>query len=244
MAGILVYLPKATGGTALEQFPSLGLQSLTDPAVVSIPTEVRNGPDGSHGVLVTFDAMGLPATPRAVDLETQHWHAAPPDGELAKGRYWLGYVKDAKPSAGELQRPKLIDGEAVQLSDGNQWAIPIAEYAPKRLTRDPETGDEIEVAKDQFKRWVDWTNVIYRLIVNEQCPVQIADGYTVNVPNGLAYAALTLSQNYRVNYDVVDVLGLVDKREAAEIAMVATGIRLIATLSAQKKNTEPLVPAV
>lgn len=232
MAGILVYLPKYAGDERAE-LVRRGLGSLLEPGIDAIFTETRTGPDGGHGKLVTF----LPgSSPREVDAETQEWMEAPPDGELEKGRYWLGYVKGQKPTAGELQRRDLIDGESVILADNNAWHVPWCEYAPKRLTRDRHTGQEIRVVKSEYKHWVEWSNALFRLFVSDGFHAIVEKDRVVHIPNGLAYAALSLSQNYRVNMDVIDLLGLIDEHKAFEIARVATCMSIMERAIAQKKS--------
>lgn len=236
MAGIIVYIPGSARADR-QSLISAGLGELLDPAVDPAYLNTVKGPDGSHGVLVAF-CGAIPLPPPAYDAETQEWLEAPPDGELAKGRYWLGYVKTAKPSADVLQRSELIDGEPIRLADGNNWIVPCAEYAPKRLTRDRDTGDEARIVTDAHRLWVKWSNEIYRWFTSTGFQAAVEANRAVTIPNGFRYAALTLSKNYRVNIDVLDLLGLVEDFEAFQIARVATGMTIIERLVAQKKTTE------
>jgi hypothetical protein len=233
--GVMAYLPKYAGDERAE-LARRGLGSLLDPGIDAIFTEVRKGPDGGHGKLVTFWPGN---SPREVCLESQTWMEAPPDGDFAKGRYWVGYVRAQKPSAGELQRRELIDGEPVALADGNAWIVPCCEFAPKRLTRDRNTGAETRVVKDEYQHWVDWSNALYRVFVSDAFHTLVEKQRIVHIPNGLGFAALCLAQNYRVNQDVVDLLGLIGEYEAFEIARVATGMSIMERLLVQKKSTEP-----
>lgn len=230
--GILIFIPDYEGDDRNE-LAARGLGDLVDASVDAIFTPISKGPTGGSGRLVTF----LPGNaPREYDAKLQTWIEAPPDGELKAGRYWLGYVTKAKPRPEDFQRATLIDGEPVVLCDDKVWVIPCAEYAPKRLTRDRLTGVEIKVPADDCRHWVDWSNAIYRVFVSNEFSAIVESTGKVQIPGGLAYAALTLSKNYRINIDVVDLLGLVDEHKAFDVARVATGMAIMERLLMQKKN--------
>lgn len=235
--GILVFLPdfEAATGQPVDvraELVSRGLGDLLDSNVDLLPSPVRKGPNGGPGMLVTFDV----ATPREYDATAQTWIEAPPDGELPAGRYWLGYANNAKPRPEDLQRRELVDGEPCELCDGMVWVVPCCEYAPKRITRDRATGREIKVPTDNCKHWVDWSNALYRVFVSNDFSAIVESTGKVHIPNGLGFAALTLSQNYRVNTDVVDLLQLIDEHKAFDIARIATGMAIMERLMLQKKN--------
>lgn len=228
---LMMFLP-GDAGTDPNELQRRGLGDLLDPTANVIPTVIRNGPMG-NGALWTFDGMG---SPKEINRETQEWLEAPPDGELEKGRYWLGYVKGKKPTPEMLQRRDLIDGRPVVLADNKVWVIPICEYAPKRLTLDPNTGSEVAVVDAAHKYWVEWTNAIYELFVSDGFHLLVEKQQIVKIPNGLAYAGLTLSKNYRVNTVAVALLGLIGQYEAFEIARVATAMVIMEEVLLQKKS--------
>lgn len=241
MAGILVYLPGFAGADVQPEFERLGLTELLDRSVTAIATPLAaSGPDGGSGKLVTFDAIGLPDTPRYVDLNTQEWRAAPPDPdhELPAGRYWLGYVKAAKPTPVELQRSELCDGDPVVLRDGNRWVIPIEDYLPRRLTIDPTTGHEVRAVPERHREFANWTNALFELFLSDGFTKVMEKEVVITIPRGLSYAALALAKNYRVNLAVVDLLELIEDYEAFEIAKVATGIGPAMRACAEKKSME------
>jgi hypothetical protein len=239
MAGLMVYLPGCTGQDP-QELERRGLGDLLDRSVSPIMMPILSGgPDGGSGKLVTFDGPGLSDTPRNVDTATQEWRAAPPDPEheLEAGRYWLGYVKNAKPTPEELQRKQLIDGEPVVLADGCSWVIPIADFAPERLTYDPNTGAEISVPEDRHRLFVDRANEIFAHFMSDSFHELLSKELTATIPGGLSFAGLALSKNYRVNANAVDLLQLVGQVEAFEIARVAIGMKMVERLLAQKKST-------
>ena len=231
--GILIFLPDYEGDDRNE-LVARGLGDLVDSSVDAIFTPISKGPTGSGGKLVTFYPGNAP---REYDAKLQTWMEAPPDGELKAGRYWLGYVTKAKPRPEDFQRATLIDGEPVVLCDDKVWVIPCAEFAPKRLTRHRITGDEIKVPEDKYKHWVDWTNALYKLFVSRDFHLIVENTGHIQIPNGLGYAGLTLSQNYRVNMDVVDLLQLVNEHKAFDISRVSTGMSILERAAEQKKNS-------
>lgn len=234
MAGLIAYLPKCPS-VSREALRERGLGDLLDSSVDPVPVATTKGPDGGAGMLVTF-CGAIPLPPPAYDAVTQEWLEAPADGEQQRGRYWLGYVKTAKPTAHDLQRGTLIDGEPVLLADGQQWIVPCCEYAPKRLTRDTETGRETKVVASDHKLWVDWSNALFQTFVSNSFQVLVEKDRVVQIPNGLGYAALCLTKNYRVNMDAIDLLQLVGEYEAFEIARVATGMSIVERIAGQKKT--------
>lgn len=237
---LMIFVPGATGVDEAE-LKRIGCADLLEPGFTPLRTPCAKGPGGKAGVLVTFEPGNAP---RSYEADSQTWLEAPPDGDLPKGRYWVGYANDRKPSPEDLQRRELIDGGPVILADNKIWIVPCCEYAPKRLTRDPDTGNEKRVVTDAHKHWVDWTNALYQTFVSEDFHQLVEKDRIVRIPNGLAYAALCLSKNYRVNMDVIDLLGLVGEYQAFDIARTATGLALIEQLLLQKKSSESLQPAI
>lgn len=236
MAGLLVYLPGSTGNNGAEELKRVGLSDLLDPSVSPIPTPIlTGGPDGGGGRLITFDAIGLPGTPNNVDMATQVWREAPPDGDLPKGRYWLGFVEGQRPTPEELQRAKLADGDALTLCDGRQWVVPIAELLPKRLTIDPNTGNEVREVAEKHRAFSNWANTLYEYFLSDGFAAMLDKDLVVTIPDGLAGVAMALSKNYRITRDAIDLLELIGEYEVFEVAKIATGMSATLRAIDQKK---------
>lgn len=233
---VFAFLPSYEGDDLAAELTARGLGDLLEPGIQALPTRVTKGPTGKPGVLVTFQPPD--DVPREYDAKTQTWLESPPDGELAKGRYWVGYANNRRPTPETLQRRTLIDGEPVLLCDDRAWVVPCSEYAPKRLTLDPHTGLETSVVVERHKLWVDWTNSIYALFVSDGFQAAVQKEHAVRIPGGLRYAALTLSKNYRLNAVVVDLLQLVDEYKAFDVARAATAMSTLERIAEQKKNWE------
>lgn len=234
MAGILVYLPHrpTDSNDVAQELRARGLGGLLDSNVDAIPTEVRKGPDGKPGRLVTFNALGLPNTPREYDAGSQDWRP------VSDGLAWVGCVKNEKPFPEELQRRIVIDGQKVVLGDGHEWIVPCTIFVPRRLDIDPKTGAEIRLVKDEHREWVEWSNRIYDQIMADCFAAITSDGYSVTIENGLLYAALTLSKNYRVTREVLALLGLLDDAELTALVLEACGVGYTARMALEKKSAD------
>lgn len=236
--GILIFIPDYEGDDRNE-LAARGLGDLVDASVDAIFTPISKGPTGGSGRLVTFYPGNAP---REYDAKSQTWIEAPPDGELKAGRYWLGYVTKAKPRPEDFQRRNLIEGEAVVLADDKVWVIPCCEHAPKRITRNRDTGAEMEVVKGEYQEWVESSNEIFGYIMADGYAALSDPNYKVPIKGGMRYCALSLRNNYRVNYDVVDLLQLIDSAVISDVILAACGITSLANLIRQKKNTNTPSP--
>lgn len=215
----------------------LGAEWALDPSVSPMFVAViEGGPDGGGGTLVYFDPPQAGQINR-VDLSAQEWQPAAPDVDLAAGRYWLGVWKDKKPSPEDLQRQTIVDGAPLRLCDDKHWTIPVSEFAPKRLTLNRETGGEgAQQVLPRYRRFIEQTNAMFRHLVGDEFQGKLAETLRVVIPGGLVYSADALSINYRVNRDLVDMLGLVGEWEAIQIAGITTGLDLVEVAEAQKKR--------
>jgi hypothetical protein len=235
MAGIMVYIP---GGGTKTDFPRLGLASLFDPGVAVLPFDEATGPDGGSGSFVVFDNPTFPSnTPRAYEAATQTWRPAARDGELPADRYFVGYVTANRPCPEELQRQFLFDGEPVPLDDKQQWILPVADFLPQRVERDRGTGSEKLVPKDEHAEFVELANATYELFLSEGFSVMLGQNRVV-IPDAYRLATLAIQKNYRVNSDVIDLLGLFDQLTLVEVALAVTGIKLTARALEQKKSAQ------
>lgn len=233
MSGIMLYIPGGTGATAAD-LSRLGAGDLLDPSVSILPFPCERGPDGKSGQLIIFDRADI-HTPHRFHAESQTWIPAAKSGDLEARRYWVGFDTAKRPGPAELQRVDLFDGMPVLLADGKQWIIPVADYLPQRLTRDTDTGAEVRVPSPQHEDFVREANRIYEHMMSSGFAAVLEKDLTAQIPGGLTFAGKSLAKNYRVNADVVDVLGLVNDQEALEIAMVAVGIKPFLDM-AQKKS--------
>ncbi len=209
-----------------------------DPSVTAMFLDVEDGPDGGMGKLVYFDSRRrmFPYQVTRIDRASQQWEPAAPADDLEAGRYWLGLPLETRPTPDELQRETVIDGLPVVLCDKQSWVVPIADYVPQRLTVNRTTGQQETRPFAAHMPFIDRTNAIFRHLISDEFQDRVRDELKVIIPDGLSFAALALQQNYRVNLDLLDMLGLVGEFEAVKIAAVATGLELLEVADAQKKT--------
>lgn len=235
-----VYVPQRRG-EASSVLRSVGADWALDPSVTAMGLDViEGGPDGGGGLLVYFDRRGRlePANVlAAIDLEAQEWQPAAPTGDLPAGRYWLGVWKSQRPGPEDLQREEHADGIPLELRDGRQWVVPIADYLPKMLRLNRATGQQEERPSERHAEFIRRANELFRLLIGDGFQESVEKHLRVVIPDGLRFAADALAINYRVNLDLLDMLaadGIVGEWEAVKIAAVATGVELLA--STEKKS--------
>lgn len=205
----------------------VGCDKLFDHIVQPIFTDCLEGPGGQSGKLVY---MNRGAALAFYKPEFQEW--------LDCGGYWLGISRYNRPTPELLQRDPLVDGHAVKLCDNNSWTVPLCDLFPKRLTINRETGAEERKISSEHADYIDKCNELFLWFIGDEFQEQVANEKIVIIPNGLTFAADALSKNYRVNCDLVDLLGLIDDCTAFAVARVATGLALAEQYAeAQKKTT-------
>lgn len=245
MSGLMIYLPKGTDASPTS-LARLGLAELLEPGIA--PLGVSPGPktpDSGRGTLVFFDNPQRPDlhAPRVIDLEKQDWTAAPPDGDLPAGRYWIGYERASPPGPEDLVRRVIFDGEAVILCDSRPWVVPIAPYLPRLLTRNSLTGVEETKPAPHHREFCCRADDLLRHFLSNEFRERVMSTGHLTIPRGLEFAAQSLSKNYRVNADVVDALGLVGEWEAFDVARIACGLPPLDVLwkkAAERLGTAPL----
>ncbi len=226
MAGYLLYFPKSRGANPAT-LAECGLESLqgggSGPSWADILTA---GPDGGMGRIAFWDDPMRPdATPTPGYLpERQIWTPA------ADGRWWLGVENLRPPTPDDLRRPKLHAGVDVVLEGGFAWHIPIAKQLPHIL------GIGSARIKDQYKPFYDaaWKALDEWLIVDGDSPK-----WRIPQDEGFRFIATALGQNYRLEANIVGMLGLVSTEHLVPcIEAITEGWALEAMLNKLKKKLE------
>lgn len=231
-----IFVPRR--GEATNLLKSVGADWALDPSVAPMGIEIlEGGPGDSAGTLIYFDRRGgSPSQFTHIDLARQRWAPASKDGELPMGRYHVGYWRDHPPGPDELVRADVVDGQPVTLRDGRSWIVPIADYLPKRKGLDRSSGVETMKPRPEDEAFLRKTNELFELMVSDEFAGSIAQAMEIVIPGGLRYAAEALGKNYRVHFDLLadDMLDLVGDMEACRVALVATGLALMAATDSKK----------
>lgn len=231
-----LYLP-GQGPNSEAALRDVGAEWALDSSVTPMFCSVDEGPDGVSGRLVYFEQRGRFSTRHlaAVDLSAQRWEPAAPDGDLPAGRYWLGVWKGQSTNPTDLERAKVVDGVPVELRGGGLWVIPIVDYLPQCVRLNRTTGEEELRPLPEHLSFIEQTNALFHYFIGDEFQDRVRETFKVLIPKGLSYAAEALAINYRINRDLVDMLDLIGEYEAADIATVATGLQMAATVD-QKKS--------
>jgi len=234
----LIYIPGQVVRKR-ETLLAIGLGSMLDSHVSACWNDVfEHGPDGQAGQIVFFDCPHAPHTssPRGLNLETQEWREAAKCGDLARGRYWIGWDKKNPPSPEDLIRSKTVPSESVPLLDGEEWEIAVASFVPHRRGIDMETGEEIRVPQAQFATYADECKVWEAFFMDFGQTAGDLVGRVLNLKGGFKFCVDSLAINYRVNSDLIDGLQLIGDTEVFRIIVAAIGVGLRAGIEDQKKT--------
>lgn len=178
---------------------------------------LRNGPDGGGGMIYSHSTQRVGYYP-----DEQHWE------QLSESRAWIGWPKQAPADVRlMLQRKQLLDGYWVELSDGNQWLVPIA--------RKPEMDEELRwtvtLPRTLIFRNGDWLygpverryagllDIAYKWLPvrvaavrddtdEANATMQLMD---VSMQECISMAVTALSYNYRLGPAEVSALGLMNQ---------------------------------
>lgn len=104
---------------------------------LSIPT--AEGPEGPTGTMLSPGPM-LPGE-MCYDKEKQEWRPS------LCGKYWVGFIKDKKPTPMDLQRKSLVKGEEI----AGGWVAPQARLLPCQWIP-CEDGTWTEGPEEKYKR--------------------------------------------------------------------------------------------
>lgn len=216
MAGYLLFFPDQHG-TATAYMHQVGLGSLLADGSPMF-TEAHQGPDGRPGAVCWWDNPLRPeSTPsQGYCPKTQDWEPCKPCGELAAGRFWLGRERERLPGPRDLERRRMLDGIPVQLEDGNEWIAPVAKRVPVIFGMD-DAGKLAVHPKRQFFAF-------HSAAMKAREEWVLTENSTVPYLDGMRFAVDCLSQNYRLNWDIVSWLGLLGDDSMCDVILaVCTG---------------------
>lgn len=224
-----------------ETLRALGLGPLLDPAVSPLWSDVyQHTPDGGRGVLVQFDCPLRPqsSSPRGLHPERQQWREASKQVDLPRGRYWLGWQPEQRPTPADLRRSaqRTVSGETLTLLDGHLWEVAVSSFVPMRRGIDIATGLEVRLPQTPFVPFVERCREWEALFVETGQTAESLAGSVLRLNGAYQFAAEALAMNYRVVPDLVDALELIGDEEIFQIVLAAVGITTMAAIELQKKT--------
>ncbi|QDT95554.1 hypothetical protein [Gimesia aquarii] len=189
------------------------------------------GPDNLSGQIVSWQDEGLAYRP-----DQQEWFEIPADRrrKLPKGRYWIGSLKGAKPTAVDFARNSMLPGQAeMLLGDGQYWKIPNCSLFPMQFSLGTD-GETTKVPRPEFKRIFERT--VWAMDLLE---TSIKNDQPIDEEPALDYCIEMLNLNYRVNREIVLWLNLLSPERLPQLMAHSTDTERITKIfeEVKKKGT-------
>lgn len=229
MPGFLYFIPGGTMAIDLAAVRALGLGYAFEESVTR--REVKAGPGGANGVLVT-DSTRVPGELLAFYPERQTWRKIPG----LKGEVWIGLYNDLpRPGPDDLGRKEQISGHRLTLLDGNSWLAPVAWAAgdqdgrlvfSRHLPQSLDLSDEGEwISAGVLPRYAEFSDLAGkwfedRMRMAETAEAQDGGGYTAQlslIPDILDAAVAALKVNYAIGRIEAVLLKLLSVDRACDV---------------------------
>lgn len=200
-----IYLPGVQGADP-EHLVRVGLETLTLRAQF---LDVIDGPGDRGGMLVGW--LGGRTRSIGYHPDRQTWRPAVANGELAAGRYWVGFWNDSPPRPDDLARDYPYPGTHVRFGDGRSWLLPRACQLPNDMIRADDGSWRFEVQRRFHRFWMDSISWHARLMAMQE-------GDTVSLAEMAEFVEQALLINYRMTPEVVNYLRLFTTGETGTVA--------------------------
>jgi hypothetical protein len=122
---------------------------------------------------------------------------------LAEGRFWMGRPKGEPITPESLLRKNHHGGAVVELADGGEWLIPVADKLPRNWGLN-DYGVPARFVPERFEWYCRKTAEFAFLIRNHKL------GADIEFPEAWTFAVAALSMNYRLSAEIIDWLGLLN----------------------------------
>lgn len=213
----LIFLPNANDATAPAKLEEVGLSDHVAGAEFLVTDE---GPENQAGVLCAWRKPG-DGCDLCYAAERQTWVPAAADGDLASGRYWVGFANDSPPKPSELERTYPYKGTLFELG-GVSWRIP----EPKELPHDVVMADDGSLRFELQRRFHAY------FLEAEEWDRKVNEVYD-GKREGLEYLGTwhfvvkALRLNYRITSEVVSHLRLFDRDNIFQVLFTAVGLTVV-----------------
>lgn len=182
------------------------------------------GPDGTGGMVVTFNVRGERLHP-AFNTD-QTW--IPTDQA-----WYVGVNKAERPGPDDLARARVIEGHLVELLDGKRWELPICRSVvrgstlPKRLSLN---ADGKSIARVELDEYVELCSKAEKFFGQFYAAMQAAtaeqqsQSFEWDEVELYTTASEALGVNYRVSRWEVELLGLFSDEKMFEVLKAITDV--------------------
>ena len=243
----------SAGAAALEAF---GIAEVLGCAAESGP--VASGPGGAAGTILWASQGPKPDVEDVAALRWVPQFREDADGEDAKRRavYYVGVDPEKPPRPDELLKGDAVEGERIELADGNMWIVPRARMydeagfsmaLPGRLCVDDDGRDEWRVV-ERYRRcwdaalagWNQYVGMAARATADKGGEPAPAD---MTVGEAIGLAADVLGCNYRVGLAELKAIGALSSTNAVEVLRAAADIAAFEEMIESSKKNGPEPPA-
>lgn len=187
------------------------------------PAEVApKGPDGRPGLLISATSADQATLYRPT---RQTWRRL-------TDRLWIGLELGPPPGPTDLARPKLLEGYAVELADGQLYQVPLLRRPdgrtslPRRLGWDDEGQFEARIAPQYETLWE----------ASAQVHDLVFHGGNYDLEWAVDFCLRALALNYRVDRHLQNVLGLLDSDAVPRVFDAVVDLPWYHELIASKKK--------
>ncbi len=250
MASYLIFIKGANSANAKQHLKDFGLSDLGLDGLMSTHVDAGPNPEKNSGVICGW-MNGNSEDPRMQISDSQLWKPMPENGNRAEGDVWVG-VEPLRPvTPKDLARKQMRPGTKVTLRDSNEWLIPAAQQLPRTLSLGSEGSVEREVEeryRGYFDRAFNAMQQVFRPfgIWNDEqgfnTNIEPTDEIkTITIEDGTHLAGEALSINYRLNYEVALMLGLLGEQCLVGIIACTFDMPEIFQVESQKKKEEEVV---
>lgn len=253
MASYLLYVKNANSTNAVSKLKQYGLSDLGFDNVMT--TVVESAPDRSpDGGAICGWMKGSSDDAVMTYNSNQQWVPFPSNGSRGEGDVWIGFEPGRPVMPGDIARKSMNAGNSVCLADGNEWLIPAAQELPKKLGLGSGGEATLDV-EPEFKEYYDKAfNAMQQVFkpfgmwndsVGFAEDIEPTDEIkTVTIEDGARLAGIALSINYRLNYEVALLLGLLNERCLIGVIACTFDMPTIFDVDQQKKKKDVVsIPA-
>ncbi len=186
------------------------------------------GPNGEAGILLASSkSPSVPPEKLRYDAEVQTWIPPNPDDEDSPRPYWIGFYTDNPPTPADLARDEQLDGEDVQMADGNLWHVPHARrftfksferyecLLPRRWGLSPKTGHIEGNVLEKYQKLWELSGKIAEIRLEPWLGLEKPTGEEktkLMMWEAWEITAIAIGTNYRVGFWEVMALALVSDK--------------------------------
>jgi hypothetical protein len=152
--------------------------------------------------------------------------------EDKKGRYWYGFSTSSPPTPTDLLRQNPIDGVSIELADGHKWTVPNVTRLPAVFDLDDQD-EPVMLPHPRFRAFAEECGWALEVVTAD-----LQGGVSPDWKRSLDFAAMALSQNYRLNRSIAIRLGMLSEATVPQVLMQAVDVPKLRLIMEDLKKKE------